>query len=469
MLLVIKYGFILFCSVYVTTCLTNSRQEVSFSRCAIRAFFLALQVFCVVCTRHYSMSVSILVMIFSSVFIERAFLKLDLTTAISATVISYGITYILYAGGVLVLVVSKFLIGDHSVHVSLFACAAIGVVQVLLSILLFRTKRLSHGLPFLRNSRHSGVGVCISIALWIVAAMFGIKAGQHHTTVILCCSILGLTVLLWYWCKNYFSREYLDQMQKREQEKLEDALDKARNENKLLRIENETLSKTIHKDNKIIPAMELAVTQLLYSVAQDDNRQSRIDQSQKILEQLKTLSEERAGIIKSYQNSIPKLPRTGLSGLDALFHFMNQKAKMDGTAFYLTLDNNIGQILIQNISEHDASTLLADLIENALIAANHCNHEKSVQVKLGLNAGIFYMSVYDSGDPFPQEVLDQWGSEQVTTHADTGGSGIGLITVYQLCQKYNASFEIKQTQNTPDYLKSVSVQFDGLGVFRVYT
>ena len=42
------------------------------------------------------------------------------------------------------------------------------------------------------------------------------------------------------------------------------------------------------------------------------------------------------------------------------------------------------------ISESDASTLLADLIENALIAAKHSQHKKVVQVKLGVDAGIFY-------------------------------------------------------------------------------
>lgn len=231
--------------------------------------------------------------------------------------------------------------------------------------------------------------------------------------------------------------------------------------------ENETFSKLIHKDNKLIPAMELAVSQLLYSIAQDDNEQSRMEQAQSILKQLKALSEERAGIVKNYEDASQKLPCLGLNGLDALFLFMLQRAHMSEIEFDLKLDDGIDQIITGNISESDVSTLLADLIENALIAANHTEHKKAVQVKLSAHAGIFYISVSDSGPPFPPEVLERWGIERITTHADTGGSGIGMMTIYELCQKYSASFEIEQVQNVSPYRKCVSIRFDGLCSFRL--
>lgn len=232
-------------------------------------------------------------------------------------------------------------------------------------------------------------------------------------------------------------------------------------------MENETFSKIIHKDNKLIPAMELAVSQLLYSIAQDDTQQGRKEQAQNILKQLKALSAERAGIIKTYEESNSKFPTLGLSSLDALFHFMVQKASTAGILFDLTLDDGIDQVMTENISESDASTLLADLIENALIAAHHGQHKKAVQVKLGVDTGIFYISVSDSGAPFPPEVLDRWGIERITTHTDTGGSGIGMMSIHELCQKYSASFEIEQIQDTSPYRKCVSIRFDGHGSFQV--
>lgn len=209
--------------------------------------------------------------------------------------------------------------------------------------------------------------------------------------------------------------------------------------------------------------MELAVSRLLYSVVHDENPQSRMEQTQSILKQLKTLSEERAGIIKNYEDLNQKLPTLGLSSLDALFYFMMQKANTSGIAFDLKLDQDVAPVLSQTISESDASTLLADLIENALIAVNHSQHEKAVQVQLGSDAGTLYMCVSDSEAPFPPEVLERWGVERITTHADSGGSGIGMMTIYELCQKYKASFSIQQLEHSFPYRKSVSVFYDGLG------
>ena len=465
--LVIKYGFIILCSVYTTVCLTNKRQTVTISRCTIRAFFLILQVAVAAYTRQYAMSISILTMVLSSAFIDKGFLKLDMSTAILATVIGYGTSYILFVGGILTLIAIKLLVGDYTDDISLVSLALVGGVQNLLSVLIFKTRRLRHGLPFLQNLHSSDLGIYLSILLLITAAIFGIKTEMHRTTITLFYLILSLGVLLWYWGKNYLTREYLNQVKKREQKDIQGALEEARREIGRLRSENETFSKIIHKDNKLIPAMELAVSQLLYSVEQDQDPQARTEQAQRILKQLKSLSEERTGILKNYEHTNQKLPSLGLGSLDALFLFMLQKAKISEIAFDLKVDDGILRILTGNISESDASTLLADLIENALIAANHGRHEKAVQVKLGIDAGIFYISVSDSGAPFPPEVLARWGIERITTHADAGGSGIGMMTIYELCQKYSASFEIEQVQNVSPYRKCVSVRFDGLGSFRV--
>lgn len=466
--LVIKYGFIVLCSIYATISFMNKRRTTPLSYYATRAIFAIFQVALVTWMQQHTMFVSILIMILSSTFIDAVLLKLSIRTAFLATVISYGTSYLFNVAGALVLGVVKMVINDHTSSVTPTTFAIIGAIQTFFTVSLLHLKRLRHGLPFLRNSYYSNLGVYLSLFLMILVAVFGIKAETHRVTMILFFLTISLGVLLLYWCKNYLSQEYLDQIHKKEREDLEKALDAARKKNRQLRMENETFSKIIHKDNKLIPAMELAVSQLLYSIAQDDTQQGRKEQAQNILKQLKALSAERAGIIKTYEESNSKFPTLGLSSLDALFHFMVQKASTAGILFDLTLDDGIDQVMTENISESDASTLLADLIENALIAPHHGQHKKAVQVKLGVDTGIFYISVSDSGAPFPPEVLERWGIERITTHADTGGSGIGMMTIYELCQKYSASFEIEQVQNVSPYRKCVSIRFDGQSAFRVH-
>lgn len=207
--------------------------------------------------------------------------------------------------------------------------------------------------------------------------------------------------------------------------------------------------------------MELAVCQFLCSVAQDEKQLDKADQAKKILQQLRSLSNERKGIVKNYEDTYQKLPTLGLMGLDALFLLMMQKANMSGITFHLRLSNNANRLLPKNISESDASTLLADLIENALIATSHSQREKAVEVYLCTENNILQICVSDSGSPFPPEVLKKWGIEPFTTHADAGGSGIGMMCIYELCQKYGASFKIEQLQDPSPYCKCVSIRFDG--------
>ncbi len=464
----IKYMFIIFSGLYSSFRLSNERLSFSstiriITVCAI----VILQAILVAFIRQYTQIISIVVMITTSIFVSMALLKVETSTAIVVTMLGYGISYLLYLCGAIILGIVKTIIQDNSVSINLLSVIFIGAFQVSLSILFFRTKRLRHGLPFLSDSKYSDLGVYLCVSVLLVATILGVQSLSERTIIALFFLLICLGVVLGYWWKKYLIREYLEHLQKAKHKELENTVAILENKIETLSKENETFSKLIHKDNKLIPAMELAVSQLLYSIAQDDNEQSRMEQAQSILKQLKALSEERAGIVKNYEDASQKLPCLGLNGLDALFLFMLQRAHMSEIEFDLKLDDGIDQIITGNISESDVSTLLADLIENALIAANHTEHKKAVQVKLSAHAGIFYISVSDSGPPFPPEVLERWGIERITTHADTGGSGIGMMTIYELCQKYSASFEIEQVQNVSPYRKCVSIRFDGLCSFRL--
>ena len=86
--------------------------------------------------------------------------------------------------------------------------------------------------------------------------------------------------------------------------------------------------------------------------------------------------------------------------------------------------------LQQVIEEQDFLTLLADLMDNALIATRHAKGAQ-IFLEIGRQDTVYFIRVWDSGIPFTKEVLLHLGHKQYTTHKDEGGSGIGLMSTYK--------------------------------------
>lgn len=114
-------------------------------------------------------------------------------------------------------------------------------------------------------------------------------------------------------------------------------------------------------------------------------------------------------------------------------------------------------------------------MENALIATIH-EQGTNILLHIGVMDENYFISVWDSGIPFPKEVLFHLGKKQYSTHKEDGGSGIGLVSTYQLLQKYQASIHINEclaslTNNTSklDYTKQVSIIFDNKTEYHLRT
>ena len=120
------------------------------------------------------------------------------------------------------------------------------------------------------------------------------------------------------------------------------------------------------------------------------------------------------------------------------------------------------------ISENDLNTLILDLGENAVIAVRDAK-TKNVLVVLGTENDCFSISIFDSGLPFDNKVIENLGKRRITTHRKTGGSGIGLLTTAELLRKCKASIVVDENIDNENYAKKVSVIFDVLSQCRVIT
>ena len=89
---------------------------------------------------------------------------------------------------------------------------------------------------------------------------------------------------------------------------------------------------------------------------------------------------------------------------------------------------------------------------------------------MGIVDNCLEITIQDSGIPFEAETLSNLGIKKHTTHADTGGNGIGYLTIFEILNERNASITI--TEHIPEnyaFSKSVNVRFDGKSEYIIHS
>ena len=138
---------------------------------------------------------------------------------------------------------------------------------------------------------------------------------------------------------------------------------------------NNALAQIIHRDNKLIPAMELAVNTFLQNRNTLSPQQLK-EQGFALAAHLQEMTKERQFILNDYQTDGQPLASTGICAVDAVLQLMYQRALQEQIDYNLRITENIKTTAMQSLSEEDFSHLLADLIENAFIAMSDVPDKK---------------------------------------------------------------------------------------------
>ncbi len=419
--------------------------------------------------RQYAESLSIILMFSFFALFSFKVKKLPLNLSVTTSVISFGISYIIFLVATFLVCTIEFTIEfslqkkySADMHTLIYICA----VQLLFVIFPFRIKRFKKGMPFLVEYGSSDVGVYISVTLLIAASFLGLNKDTDlvYLIPVFFSVVAGLTVLFWW--RNSITKKYLEKVKTQELQTLQETITKNDAEIEYLKQNNNELSKIIHKDNKLIPALEYAVRHYLLTAESENDYAARVAIGNMLLSQIETASHERRGIITSYESNSKSLPSTGVPSVDSLLTYMLQKCKEQLIDFNLSVSGSI-KYLVENIAtEQDINTLLADLIENAIIATKKCA-SKNVLVHIGITDNCYSIGIFDNGIPFTPETINAIGLKRTTTHAFEGGSGIGLMTTFEILRKYQASFVIEDIAGNVLYTKNVSLCFDNLSQFRI--
>lgn len=398
-------------------------------------------------------------------------------TTFTTTILSYAICYICFFTAALLIIIPLTPIVAYFIDITSlptnFLQFIVSFLQCTFCHLLFHTKRFQNGIPLIHNPFVTRNGVFLG-ALFMCCHMFfsannyKVHAESDFFLILAILFSLILLALFFFWWQGEIHHCYLLQSKAFECDSLEKQLTYYQEELGALEKDNEKLSKLIHRDNKLIPSMQLAVHSFL-NCSLKGNTENLSRQGEALLHQLEAEMSERSSIVTTLFHSQKQLPHTNILSIDQLLSYFLQRCDKDGIAFDCSFWDNVSLIPQKALSEKDLLTLLADLLENALIATRH-NQGNYILLHMGISDDCSFIEVLDSGHLFPKEVLYYWGQKRYTTHKEHGGSGIGMMVIYELLQKYHASFVIDETiSNENFYTKKVTVIFDGKSRYHLYS
>ena len=457
----IKCFFLIFCGVCLFKKLLDIHNSTRFGPWIDVFFSLLLSILACAFDNYFQPFRSVVITLSISGFTMLYYCQ-TFKIAVVTSIISVGLSYLFgVLGAALTFLVKYSVLGvtpDLTV-IDLTFAAATGIFQLLLIMLMFSFRRLRKGMPFLKNERFADIGVIISLVVIIGTVFWTSNVTLTYLGVVLTC---GAVIFLWW--LNQLQVNYRQRHSAQVEESLEQEITKLREENAGLVKKNYELSRRIHKDNKAIPALELAYREML-AAAQFENEEKQ-QTAYATLDFIASLSARREDELEQYDIAHKKPADTGVPAVDTIVRYMAQRAVLQGVRFEFSVMGSVKYLADRIIPAAALSTLLADLLENALIAVKDAV-SKNIFLSIGIVENAYILAVYDSGAAFSPEIVRCMGLERATTHALEGGSGIGLMTALEIIHDCKASFVIDETLDNSLYTKAVSVCFDGLDRIRV--
>lgn len=327
-----------------------------------------------------------------------------------------------------------------------------GLIELLLVFLLFKIKRFNSGIEPNKDASYDVLllGSLTCIFSMTIFSGNNIALDSTETLIII---VLFFCVCIGICATRYFSQRYQKAVYKRNVEILEHTQEQLIAKNEQLSKQNEILSSIIHRDNKIIPTMEIAVKNLC--------EQNDVNVPEEIISSLSALTLDRAKTIESYQQQETNLSKTKITTIDSVIEFLNYKSMQNDVVFDFSFQPEaLKQIVLTFDNSIELNTIICDLGENSIIATKN-QEKKYVKISFELSNDNFPQIVFfDSGNFFDPSILNFIGEKRITTHKNDGGSGIGMMTLFSIIKKYNASFCLNERMEQEFFTKSITIRFD---------
>lgn len=341
----------------------------------------------------------------------------------------------------------------------------IALIDIILMLFFLKMKRLKNGLVFLNNNVCNNYIdiIVINISMTIILAYCILGNYYGNLTMNLTVSFVILTIIMFIMIQKtlilYYKQKLLEKTMADYEEKIKqkDEIIKELSEEKF------KISKVNHEFYNRQKSLEKAVKDFI------NNTSTEMGNELTIINKINNLSKEYSNKMEKIKQ-VEKLPLTDVEEIDEMFKYMQSECIKNNIDFRLKIEGNIISLINNMIEKDRLVTLIGDHLRDAIIAINSgTNKFKSIIAILGIKDKYYEFCVYDTGVEFEIETLLKLGLEPVTTHKNTGGTGIGFISTFETINKCKASLIIqeKNKENTNNYTKAVIIRFDGKKEYRI--
>ncbi len=458
----IKYFALIFYSLILYVKILNYKNVTVWKiiSTTLFSFFLSFIVYEI---RLWSPDVGIVIMVILVSLFIVIITKTQIEMAITVASISLSISYITY-------LLSNFLAGFFldiafmTINDSAMIVISI-ILQPVLILLPFRLKRFRKGFSFFQKKGAGRLGVLISIIVFLSVLIFNPKSHFYDIRIFALSGILLCLIGIIIWWRNGIKNLYLERQRKKELDDLNQIIADKDEQIKQLQNQNEFSSSLIHRDSKIIPAMEDAVRDFIVK-AGTGNIEYLQSAGKTILDMLTSFRKERFHAIKNQQRKNTTLASTGVPIIDSVLRYMREKAFEYDIDLELLITGDIKYLTQHIINEIELSTLIADHTENAIIATKSAESRR-ILISIGIFENCFELVFEDSGIPFEIDTLRNLGIRKITTYAERGGSGTGFMTTFEILRKYSASLFITEYMSDYRFTKKICIRFNNKNNYNI--
>ena len=399
--------------------------------------------------------------------------------------ISFAISYVIFIlSASITSVIVYYNYSDFLDKYSQWMCI---LIQINIMRIPFFFKRTKDGMEFLKESNKINIMFVLSLCIFYLSICLNKRSLELNYKIGYFFALVLLCLVFIYW-PIAITRHYLERLSLRNIDSLNAELVEKTNYIKELEEDKARIEKLNHKNYKLVPAMEGAVMHYLdgvksfvesnadnpafaeFAASKEMDMTGFIDEGNRLLGELNKMLAEWEDIVHNDDIDGKKdLPVCGVTRVDYILSYMYERSLKENFVLKVDVDSELTGLTEKIITDEDLGTLIADLIENAIIATRY-NNGKDILVRLGMMKKEYTIEVYDSGIPFDKEVLAKYGYEQITTHADDSGSGIGMMQTYEILSKCGASLFIDEfAEGEGMYTKRISVVFNKKHQYVLYT
>lgn len=379
--------------------------------------------------------------------------------SIIIVIVSYAITFISnIISGIIVYYSIRNLRYEENIILNLIV---IYFIQILLVIIFSRIKRLSNGFSFLNNSSKSEIvnATIFFISAEILLYLMIVRKPVSEITSNDIMSFFIVTSIFMIILIFMSFRSYYKSLQTQK------IINKLNVENK----EKDDEYNKLYADYKRVTDKMHATSHKVKSVY-NYIANMNVEFGEELIEEIGELKKQL-----NKDNAIDKnnLPATNIFSIDSMFKYMRSETIRNNIGFELNVNGDVNCMINNIVDKEELEIMIADHIKDAIIAIKSSDNQKNrkILVQLGKFKDCYELSVNDTGIEFEINTLINLGLKRITTHEETGGTGIGFMSTFEVLKKHNASLEVKEFTPKEDmpYTKSISIVFDGKNEYRIFS